>query len=173
MFGKKKTIQNDLFDDQDEEIQTLLQDKNLDRHSLRTRIRELKNAWFQKKAKEAEQYSQAGNPREFYATLNTIYGPRSRSSHPVRSKDGVLLSGPEEIKDRWVEHFSDLLNLPSDVDFTVMDELDQLPMTQSMDRRIEDQELDQAISNTKLGKSPGSDGVRTWWLSSERKEVKR
>ena len=64
--------------------------------------RELKNAWFQKKAKKAEQYSQAGNPREFYATLNAVYGPRSRSSHPVCWKDGVLLSGHEEIKDRWV-----------------------------------------------------------------------
>ena len=32
-------------------------------------------------------------------------------------------------------------------------------MTQSRDRPIEDQEPDQAISNTKLGKSPGSDGV--------------
>ena len=102
VFGKNKRIQNDWFDDQDEENQTLLQDKNLDRHSLRTRIRELKNAWFQKKAKKAEQYSQAGNPREFYATLNAVYGPRPRSSHPVRWKDGVLLSGHEEIKDRWV-----------------------------------------------------------------------
>lgn len=75
------------------------------------------------------------------------------------SKDGVLLSGPKEIKDRWVEHFSDLLNLPSDVHFTVVNEFNQLPMIKSMDRPIEDQELDLAISNTKLGKSLGSDGI--------------
>ncbi|EDO27986.1 predicted protein, partial [Nematostella vectensis] len=54
--------------------------------------------------------------REFYATLNAVYGPRSRTSHPVRSKEGTLLADPIEVKGRWVEHFSDLLNLPSDVD---------------------------------------------------------
>lgn len=107
MFGKK------------EKDQTILQDKNPERHSLRSRIRELKNAWFQKKAKETGQYSQA-----------RTYDPRSRSSYPVRSKYGVLLSDLDEIKGRWVEHFSDLSNLPSDVDFTVVNELDlvQLPM---------------------------------------------
>jgi len=39
-------MQNDWFDDQDEEIQRLLQDKNLDRHVLGRCIRELKNIWF-------------------------------------------------------------------------------------------------------------------------------
>ena len=58
-----------------------------------------------------------------------------------------------------MEHFSDLLNLPSDVDLKIVDELDQLPIMQSMDDPVTDQELEKAISNTKLGKSPGSDGV--------------
>ena len=159
VFEKKKRIQNDWFDDQDDEIRNLLQDKSLDRHSLRTRIRQIKDAWFQKKAEEAEHFSQTKNPREFYATLNAVYGPRSRNSHPVRSKDGILLADPMEVKGRWVEHFSDLLNLPSDVDLKIVDELDQLPIMQSMDDPVTDQELEKAISNTKLGKSPGSDGV--------------
>ena len=86
VFEKKKRIQNDWFDDQDDEIRNLLQDKSLDRHSLRTRIRQIKDAWFQKKAEEAEHFSQTKNPREFYATLNAVYGPRSRNSHPVSLK---------------------------------------------------------------------------------------
>ena len=57
-FGRKKVVSNDWFDDQDEEIQKLLKDKKLNRSALRERIRAMKNMWFQKKAEQAEQYSQ-------------------------------------------------------------------------------------------------------------------
>ena len=38
-------------------------------------------------------------PESYYATLNAVYGPRSRSYHPVISKDGELLTPPDKIKD--------------------------------------------------------------------------
>ena len=67
-------------------------------------------------AEQAEQYSQEKNHREFYATLNEVYGPKIKSSHPVRSKGGVQLTTSDEIKERWVEHFSELLNHLTEVD---------------------------------------------------------
>ena len=108
---------------------------------------------------EAEWYSHEKNHRDFYATLNAVYSPRSRTSHPVKSKDGELLTAPDMIKDRWVEHFSDLLNQPTDADLTIADGIDQLPVIESMSRPIEEQELDQALRNTRLGKSSGPDGI--------------
>ena len=58
VFGQKKRIPNDWFDDQDEEIQRLLKDKQHNRNTLKKRIREQKNSWFQQKAEEEERYSQ-------------------------------------------------------------------------------------------------------------------
>lgn len=72
VFRKKKRQQNNWFNDQDEEIQTLMKDKRMNRNSLRERIRKLKNDWFQKKAEKAERFSQEKNQRELYATLNTV-----------------------------------------------------------------------------------------------------
>ncbi|PFX20644.1 hypothetical protein AWC38_SpisGene14894 [Stylophora pistillata] len=46
VFGKKKRMHNDWFDDQDDGIQKLLKDKYMDRHVLRRPTRELKNNWF-------------------------------------------------------------------------------------------------------------------------------
>ena len=83
-FGKKKVVSNDWFDDQDEEIQKLLKDKKLNRNALRERIRAMKNMWFQKKAEQAEQYSQEKNHREFYATLNEVYGPKIKKLTPCK-----------------------------------------------------------------------------------------
>ncbi len=153
VFGKKKRVQNDWFDDHDEEIRSLLKDKKHNRNTLRKRIRELKNNWFQQKAEEAERYSQEKNHKEFYATLNAVYGPRSKTSHPVRSKDCELLTTSDNIKDRWVEHFSDLLNQPSDVNFSITDYIEQHTIIGSMDIPIEMEELDKALTNTKLGKA--------------------
>ena len=108
---------------------------------------------------EAEKFSQEKNHRKFYTTLNAVYSPRSRNSHPVRSKNGELLTGSEAIENGWVEHFSDFLNQPSDVDLSIVNEIDQLPVNKPLNRPIEQQELEQALKNTKPGKSPGADGV--------------
>ena len=51
-------------------------------HYLRDKIRQIKNDWFQRKAEEAEKYSQEKNHRKFYAALNAVYGrQRPRISH--------------------------------------------------------------------------------------------
>ena len=155
-FGKKKKISNDWFDDQDAEIQELLRTLLFIFLFLREKIRSLKNNWFQRKA---ELFAEEKNYREFYATLNAVYGPKTKNSHPVKSKDGVLLTSPQDIQDRWVEHFSELLYQPTDVDMNILDDIGQQPIIDSLNDPITEEELLTALKNTKLGKSPGPDGV--------------
>ena len=158
-FDQKKKVSSDWFDDQEDEIKQLLKDKCLSRNELRERVRELKNRWFHERAEEAERHAQSKNHREFYAAVNRIYGPKSKSTHPVKSKKGILLTSSPDIKDRWVEHFSELLNQPTDVDASILDDVEQLPIDDSLDLPITPDELDTALKNTKLGKSPGQDGI--------------
>ena len=161
IFEKKKRKSEDWFDDQEKEIQELLKEKRKtgDIKGLREEIRKMKNTWFQQKAEEAERYAQEKNNREFYATLNAVYGPKSKNVHPVKSKQGELLSAPEDIKDRWVEHFDELLNQPTNVDWEILNEIDQLPTIDEFDNPVTMEELETALKNTKLRKSPGPDGI--------------
>ena len=108
VFGKEKRKHHDWFDEHDEEIQQLLKEKKDTRkiHYLRDKIRQIKNDWFQRKAEEAEKYSQEKNHREFYAALDAVYGPRPRISYQIRSIEGELLSSTEDTKKRWVEAFN-------------------------------------------------------------------
>ena len=161
VFGKKKRKSEDWFDDQDNEIQRFLKDKKLswDKEALREEIRKLKIKWFQQKADEAERYTREKNHREFYAMLNTVYGSKSKSIHPVRTKSGDLLSSPDDIKERWVEHFNELLNQPTDVDWDILDEVEEHPTIEELDEPITMEEVDIAIKNTKLRKSQGPDGI--------------
>ena len=59
------------------------------------------------------------------------------------------------MKERWVEHFSNLLSQPSDVNFRITDYIEIGTMIGSMGNPIEMQELDKDFTNTKLGKGPG------------------
>ena len=113
VFGMTQRRSQDWFEDHDEKIQRLLKDKKLsgDRTALREGIRKLKKKCFQQKADEAEQYAKDNKLREFYATINAVYGPKSKSLHSVRAKNGVLLSTPEDVEERWVEHLEYLLHV--------------------------------------------------------------
>ena len=42
-----------------------------------------KNDWFIQKANDAERFHREKNHREFYATLNQVYGPTTKRSHAI------------------------------------------------------------------------------------------
>ena len=91
--------------------------------------------------------------------IREVYGPKFKNTHQVRSKNGQLLTASDEIKETWVEHFSNLLNINSETDERVLDdrELEQLPVKEELDHAITESELEKALNNTKLGKSLGLD----------------
>ena len=126
---------------------------------LRDKIRQIENDWFQRKAEEAEKYSQEKNHHEFFAALNAVYGPRARISHQIRSIERNLLSSTEDTKKRWVEHFKNLLNQPSHYHQDIVNDIAQLPTVDNLDSPIMMDELDTALNNTKLGKSPGPNEI--------------
>ena len=84
-----------------------------------------------------------------------------KNSHPVKSKDGVLLTSPQDIQDRWVEHFSELLNQPTDVNMNILDDIEQQTIIDSLNDPITEEELVTALKITKLGKKS-----RTPWRSA-------
>ena len=122
-FAGRKKASNDWFGDQDEKIQRLLKDKKLRRNELRQRNGALKNRWFKEKVEEAKHFTQMKNHREFYATVNKVCGPKSKNCHTVKSKNGTILSFSQDIKNRWMEHFHDLLNQPTEVDSSILDQI--------------------------------------------------
>jgi len=50
---------------------------------------------------------------------------------------------------RWVEHFSELLNQPSELDTTILKEIEQLPIDESLDVPITEDKLDESLKNNK------------------------
>ena len=54
------------------------------------------------------------NTKEFYAKLKAVYGPSTKSAIPLLSADDKeIIVGENKILERWVEHFSEVLNWDS------------------------------------------------------------
>ena len=98
------------------------------RRNLQQRLRELKNEWWSREAASLQQYADAGDLRNFYGTLRKVYGPEIPMSTPVLSRDGMLLANADDIKNRWKEHYEELLNHDGTANVDAVTELRQLPV---------------------------------------------
>ena len=122
-------------------------------------IRCMKEKWFKERASESEDYARSNKAFEFYKSLKAIYGPSTRGPVAIRATDGTLLTDSTSILARWKEHFEKLLNRDSFPDWEVLRSLPQEPIQVHLDAPPSLSEVDLAIRQLKLRKSPGCDGI--------------
>ena len=183
-LGFSKAKNQDWFDDNNQEIQHLLTLKRnvhaltLQNHlSARVKIsvdlnykqvksqvqkslRHMEDAWWDKLANETQAAADANDSKSLYHLLSKAFGPRKSSVAPLRSKDGTLLySKTDDIGNRWKEHFTDLLNIPSTVDENVILSLEQKPIVEHLKSLPTISEVNRSIKKLNKGKAPGSDGL--------------
>lgn len=180
----KRRNHQDWFDDNDEDIQDLLKEKqqiynktlipNLSSNEkekavqnfkqikriVQRHLRDIQNTWWENKAMELQNASDCGDSKTLYHLLKQTYGPQLSSFAPLRSKVGnKLLRDPVEIQERWVEHYSELLNRLTDVDHSILNNLEQLPIKYFLEESPDQEEVNKAIEQMNNGKSPGMDGI--------------
>ena len=145
-IGPKKKVYQDWFDENDKRIKELPDDmkkafiewqnaisctskrdrfKHLQRQA-QTALRRMQDERWEKKADSIKCYAATKNSKMFFSTIKEVYGPTKPHTTPLLSADGsTLLKEKNSIKARWREHFSTLLNRPSTVDPTVLDQIPQ------------------------------------------------
>ena len=179
VLGHSTTKHKDWFDDQDAEASALLDDMHRthlawikdksssikkkeyvhSRSRAQTKLREMKNRWWQTKSEELQSAANRHDLKAFYQGLKAVYGPRETGAIPVRSKDGTMLTDQAKIRERWAEHFQAVLNQHSDFDDSVLDELPQWPTANHLDEAPTDEEVRRAVNQMSTGKAPGIDGI--------------
>ena len=158
----------DWFDDNDTEIRALLderartqidQRRNINRE-IKNKLRQMKEKWWQQRAAETQLHADNGNTRGLFQSLKYIYGAKKNATVPVFSLDGkTLLTSTEDKKERWTEHFTQLLSETSNVSDTVINSLPQRPEETCLDEIPSIHEVEKAISQIKDNKSAGPDGI--------------
>ncbi|XP_046846769.1 uncharacterized protein LOC124440415 [Xenia sp. Carnegie-2017] len=154
VLGYPSRHQHDWFDENDEEIQALLDEKHRlhrayqddptsvykknafasARRTVQCKLRAMRDSWLSAKADEIQAYADRNDTKRFYEALNTIYGPRSSGNSPLLSSDGTsLITKKEKILHRWAEHFEAVLNRPSSINDKAIDRLPQVNINTTMD----------------------------------------
>ena len=133
-LGQNMRKHQDWFDDNNEEIQKLLDEKhqayrvfqqdksseskkaafNSSKGKVQAKLREMQDSRLSTKADEIQKYADSNHSKRFYDALKTIYGPQTSGTSPLLSADGsTLFTEKNAILKRWAEHFNNVLNRPS------------------------------------------------------------
>ncbi|CAM4833486.1 unnamed protein product [Rotaria magnacalcarata] len=99
-----------------------------------------------------------------YAMIRRLRGERAKiENFPIFDKQGCLLTNSEERLNRWKDYFNDLLNVPSIVNQTTIQQIPPATITTSEQRRQDKtptlSEVQCASKQMKNGKAPGNDGI--------------
>ena len=97
-------------------------------------IRRMQDQWWKRKAEEIQGFATSNNSKQFFSSLKTVFGPLKSGSAPLLSADGAtLIKDKAAINKRWKEHFSQLLNRPSSVEQSALDQIPQQPLIDELD----------------------------------------
>ncbi|MEM7289519.1 MAG: hypothetical protein AAF412_03965 [Pseudomonadota bacterium] len=178
VLGYKKNTQQDWFVEHDDEIEMLLNEKrtierNLLEHpndtklklklkamtrTIQRNLRSMKNKWWENRASYLQQLAD-NHDKRFFSELKAVIGPSKSPASSLRSLQGILLFDMTEVRERWKEHFEQLLNRDAVVDKNSIDAIIQHPMQWHLEKPPDTVEIDSAIKSLKLNKAPGRDGI--------------
>ena len=179
-IGHPSRKHQDWFDENDEEIKLLLEEKHClhkayqdDTSSVskkaaynnicktvQNRLRDMQDSWLGKKAEEIQFFADRKDMKKFHDALKTIYGPKSSGATPLLSADGsTLLTDKDAILKRWAEHFNSVLNRPSSVNDNAINRLPQIECNVLLDEFPTVTETRKAIQHLSSGKAPGTDAI--------------
>ena len=112
-------------------LQTHATSEELRRHQrvVKKAIDEAKEAWIGRVVKEAKCVRRDGKQRWKSIRMLQMAHVCRRPARPTRliRRDGGMTNGPGEVRATWYEHFSSVLNIPSQYRQEVLDVLPSLP----------------------------------------------
>ena len=179
-LGHPSRKHQDWFDENDDEIQKLLEEKHRlhkahqdDTSSVskkaaysnvcktvQTKLRDMQDSWLRKKTEEIQSFADRKDMKKFHDALKTIYGPKSSGATTLLSADGnTLLTDKEAILKRWAEHFNSVLNRPSSINEDAIDRLPQIECNVLLDEFPTVMETRKAVQQLSSGKAPGADAI--------------
>ncbi|VDO72570.1 unnamed protein product [Schistosoma margrebowiei] len=130
-------------------------------------IRTDKRKFVEDLAMTTEKAAREGNVRRLYDTKKKLAGNRRNPERPVKSKEDEVIINIEEQRNRWVEHFKELLNRPAPLNSP---NIEAAPTELSINvgpPTIE--EISMAIRQIKSDKAAGPDNIPAEALKADTK----
>ena len=167
-FSENYDLIKDILDTKHKACQTLQNSPNNTdaqekyksvKQQVQQQIRTIKNSWWTSKAQQIQNHADQHDYRSLFNAIKEVYGVTPRKTCPIKDTNGNPLRTDSEIRNRWKEHYSSILNMDSDVDPNAISVIPQYQANHHMDREITSDEIKEAINALKNNKSPGADSI--------------
>ncbi|BHF64435.1 hypothetical protein SprV_0200743900 [Sparganum proliferum] len=120
----------------------------------------MRDPWTARKAEEIQGYVNRNEWKNFFSTIEAVYGPPTKATVPFFIADGSTLHTEKtKIVRRWAEHFQGVLNRPSTISDAVIVRLPQVETNANRDLPPSLHETINAGKQLFSGKAPGSDTI--------------
>ena len=129
--------------------------------NVKKAVDEVKEKWIRNVIRDAELNNKDGKQKwQCIRKLQLAYAGRK----PIRSakfykQDGSMTETPEEVQKVWVEHFTKVLNVTSQYQQELVDEVPSLDEITTLDVPPSQEELINAMTKLKQGKAGGKTGI--------------
>ena len=124
-----------------------------------------KRKWMANIARDAERAANHCQTRESYRLIKKLSGSKPFPDHPLRDKQGNLLTMDDKKLNRWSDYFEELLNKPPPI--SSHSPSTPKPPTKIDESPPETNEIKEAIKLLKNGKAPGSDNIHPEMLKAD------
>lgn len=163
---EQRTLKINLLNTKSTRLQNQVQaDCRAKDKEVKKSARQVKRAFIDKMADEAEQAAARGELSMVYKITKHLCGSSNNQGGQVKDKDGKTLTTTQEQAARRVQHFQDVLNQPEpDEPANPLPAGDDLEVDTSPPT---EEEIRQAIKATKSRKAPGPDSVHTELLKAD------
>ncbi|KAM9354321.1 uncharacterized protein KZ484_012474 isoform 1-T2 [Pholidichthys leucotaenia] len=136
-------------------------------NDVKKSVRKDKREYADSLAQEAQSAAERGDTRTVYKITKTLTGGFTSKSTVVNDKNGKVLMKEEDQLSRWAEHFRETLNRPDPKEEAVIEDTGfHIEMKQG---RITQQEIEEAIKQTKGNRAPGEDRITADMLKADPK----
>ena len=125
--------------------------------TVKKSAREDKRRFIHEMTEEAETAAGQGNMKRLYEITRTLSGKSSNPNKPVKDSNGKVITSDVGQRDRWVQHFKEVLNRPPPLSPPdIPPESEPLNVNTGPPSKAE---IIKAIHSIKNGKAAGPDGI--------------
>lgn len=149
-----------------EHRQELKREYNWLTREIKRKTKRDKEGWLGEQCEEAERCCERNETRGLYQKIKDIGGKAELRTSTIKDKNGNTIENDEQKKERWKEYFSELYNIQSKVDRTVLDELQATNVDGNDMPDFLVEEVRSAIKTLKPRKAPGIDGINAELLQA-------
>jgi len=168
LIEQRKEVKKKINGTKSERIKERMREKykEIDRE-VKKQIKKDKKTWVDDIAQEAEEAAAKHHMKTLYSITKRLTNEKPRSCVTINDKQNNVITSSEDRRNRWREHFSEILNRDDPENPVEEEETTGIEITDiSTDPPTLD-EIVKAIKMLKNGKAPGDDGIQAELLKAD------